>query len=108
MTAHEISSFSRQISPSDRIAWEGFQPGEWQKRVDIRDFIQRNYSPYEGDGSFLAGPTERTKKIWQKVLDLYEEERKKGVLDVDPAVASSVTAFGPGYIDKENERIVGL
>lgn len=89
-------------------AWQGFVEGSWQREINVRDFIQNNYTPYDGDASFLAGPTERTKGIWNEVLDLYKKEVKKGVLDVDPEVGSSITAFGPGYIDKENEKIVGL
>ena len=89
-------------------AWSGFEVGAWRTAIDVRDFIQRNYEPYQGDGSFLVGATERTKTLWDKVLSLYTEERKTGVLDVDPAVGSGITAFGPGYIDRDLERIVGL
>lgn len=89
-------------------AWQGFVEGSWQRQINVRDFIQNNYTPYDGDASFLAEPTERTKGIWNEVLDLYKKEVKKGVLDVDPEVGSSITAFGPGYIDKKNEKIVGL
>jgi formate C-acetyltransferase len=81
--------------------------GLWQKHIDVRDFIQQNYTPYEGDGSFLAPATKRTTAIWKKLTDLFVEERKKGVLDVSQ-VPSSITAHAPGYIDKENEIIVGL
>jgi len=89
-------------------AWQGFVEGSWQREINVRDFIQKNYTLCDEDASFLAGPTERTKAIWNEVLDLYKKEVKKGVLDVDPKVGSSITAFGPGYIDKENEKIVGL
>ena len=89
-------------------AWTDFESGAWSDAIDVRDFIQRHYTPYEGDGSFLAGPTERTSALWAKVLDLYTTERKKGVLDVDPSIPSGLTAFGPGYIDRANEKIVGL
>jgi formate C-acetyltransferase len=88
-------------------AWQGFHSGLWQKEINVRDFIQQNYQPYEGDGSFLAGPTERTQKIWRTLTDLFVEERKKGVLDVSP-IPSSITAHAPGYIDRDNELIVGL
>ncbi|HJU56348.1 MAG TPA: formate C-acetyltransferase [Pyrinomonadaceae bacterium] len=88
-------------------AWEGFHPGLWQKEINVRDFIQRNYDPYEGDGSFLAPATERTKKLWGRLGELFVEERKRGVLDVSQ-VPSSITAHGPGYIDRESEVIVGL
>ncbi|MGH9389479.1 MAG: pyruvate formate lyase family protein, partial [Vicinamibacteria bacterium] len=87
--------------------WDGFQRGLWQKEIDVRDFIQQNYEPYEGDESFLASATERTKKIWARLNELFVEERKKGVLDVSQ-VPSSITAHAPGYIDRENEIIVGL
>ena len=89
--------------------WEGFnKAGEWTKEIDVRGFIQRNYTPYEGDDSFLEGSTERTDKLWNEVLKLYEEERKKGVLDVDTKTPSAVNAYEAGYIDKELEQIVGL
>lgn len=86
-----------------------FVGGNWQNRIDVRDFIVRNYTPYLGDGSFLKGPTEKTKKVWGRCLELLNEERKKGgVLDVDTEHISGITSFAPGYIDKENEVIVGL
>lgn len=89
--------------------WGGFdKSGEWTKEIDVRDFIQRNYTPYEGDESFLAGPSERTTDLWNQVLKLYEEERKKGVLDVDTKTPSGVNRYEPGYIDKDKEQIVGL
>jgi formate C-acetyltransferase len=88
-------------------AWEGFTTGSWQKEIDVRDFIQQNYEPYEEDASFLAGATERTKALWARLGELFKEERKKGVLDVSQ-IPSSITAHGPGYIDRENEIIVGL
>ena len=87
----------------------GFKRGLWDKEIDVRDFIQKNYTPYEGDSSFLAGPTEKTTKLWNEVLDLYQKERENGgVLDCASDVASTITAFGPGYIDKDLEDIVGL
>ncbi len=88
-------------------AWQGFNAGVWQKEINVRDFIQQNYQPYEGDGSFLAGPTPRTQKIWDDLNKLFIEERKKGVLDVSQ-IPSSITSHPPGYIDRENEVIVGL
>jgi formate C-acetyltransferase len=87
--------------------WEGFKSGLWQKEINVRDFIQQNYKPYEGDASFLAPATNRTKKIWDQLNKLFVEERKKGVLDVSQ-IPSSITAHAPGYIDRENEIIVGL
>jgi formate C-acetyltransferase len=88
-------------------AWRGFQPGLWQKEINVRDFIQQNYTPYEGDASFLAGATARTSRIWDTLTKLFVEERKKGVLDVSQ-IPSSITAHPPGYIDKAHEIIVGL
>ncbi len=88
--------------------WTGFTSGRWSNEINIRDFIQSNYEPYDGDGTFLAAPTDRTTALWNKVLDLYATERERGVLDVDPTTPSSLTAFGPGYIDQANEKIVGL
>ena len=88
-------------------AWAGFTPGLWQKEINVRDFIQQNYEPYEGDGSFLAPATERTKKLWAGLNQLFVEERKKGVLDISQ-VPSSITSHAPGYIDRANEIIVGL
>src|SRR5687767_3230185 len=88
-------------------AWRGFQPGLWQADIDVRDFIQQNYTPYDGDGTFLAPATPRTLKIWERLTAMFPEERRKGVLDVSP-IPSSITAHAPGYIDKDNEVIVGL
>src|SRR3954447_5120582 len=87
--------------------WSGFRLGLWDKQVDVRDFIQRNYEPYEGDESFLAGPTARTQAIWNRLNELFIEERRKGVLDVSQ-IPTSITAHAPGYIDQGNEVIVGL
>lgn len=88
-------------------AWRSFRTGLWQKEINVRDFIQQNYSPYEGDGSFLAQATARTRSIWDDLNQLFREERKKGVLDISQ-IPSSITAHAPGYIDKQNEIIVGL
>jgi formate C-acetyltransferase len=87
--------------------WQGFRLGLWQKEINVRDFIQQNYEPYDGDEAFLAPPTRRTLSIWDKLQALFVEERKKGVLDVSQ-VPTSITAHPPGYIDKDNEVIVGL
>src|SRR5687768_856225 len=87
--------------------WEGFNEGFWQSEINVRDFIQQNYEPYEGDASFLAPATARTKNIWARLNELFVEERKKGVLDVSQ-IPSSITAHAPGYIDRDNEVIVGL
>ena len=90
--------------------WDGFEKGDWQSEINVRDFIQRNYTPYEGDATFLAEPTEKTKKLWDEVLELYKKEKasKGGVLDIDTKTISSVNAYEPGYIDKNLEEIVGL
>ncbi|HUL73611.1 MAG TPA: pyruvate formate lyase family protein, partial [Vicinamibacterales bacterium] len=87
--------------------WQGFRTGLWQKEINVRDFIQQNYTPYDGDASFLAGVTARTTAIWDTLQKLFVEERKKGVLDVSQ-IPSSITAHAPGYIDRDNEIIVGL
>lgn len=90
--------------------WNKFQPGDWQHEINVRDFIQRNYTPYEGDSSFLTGTTEKTKKLWDEVLVLYKKEKESngGVLDIDTKTVSTVSAHDAGYIDKDLEEIVGL
>lgn len=89
--------------------WKNFVPGKWCDNINVRDFIQRNYTLYEGDESFLAGPTEATKKLWEQVLELSKKEREAGgVLDMDTKVVSTITSHGPGYLDKELEKIVGF
>ena len=88
-------------------AWRGFRTGLWQKEINVRDFIQQNYEPYDGTEVFLAPATDRTKRIWGQLQELFAEERKKGVLDVSQ-IPSSITAHAPGYIDKNDEVIVGL
>jgi formate C-acetyltransferase len=90
-------------------ATQPFVPGRWQQQIDVRDFVQRNYRPYAGDASFLAGPTERTRAVWDRLAGLMEEERDRGgLLDVDATTPASITAHAPGYIDRDNELIVGL
>ena len=92
-----------------REEWSGFTPGIWEKEINVRDFIQRNYTPYEGDDTFLAGPTKRTEELWAQVMDLTLKERAKGgVLDMDTKIVSTITSHGPGYLDKEKETIVGF
>ena len=89
-------------------AWQGFRTGEWRHLVNVRNFIQKNYTPYEGDESFLAPTTPRTDKVWAKANALILEELKKGIIDVETGVVSGIDNFAPGYIDRENEVIVGL
>ncbi|GAA0858928.1 formate C-acetyltransferase [Clostridium baratii] len=89
--------------------WEGFKEGNWQKEIDVRNFIQNNYTPYEGDDSFLKGATENTTKLWNEVSDLFKKERENGgVLDVDTKTVSGINEYAPGYIDKAIEKIVGV
>ncbi|WP_369213062.1 formate C-acetyltransferase [Streptomyces flavofungini] len=93
-------------------AWDGFRGGLWRDAIDVRDFVQRNYTPYEGDGSFLAGPTERTTQVWQKLLRMFPEEIERGIHDVDVSTPSRIDAFRPGYVDGDaadhRDLIVGL
>ena len=89
--------------------WNNFNLGSWAEEIDVRNFIQKNYTPYEGDASFLSDATEKTKKLWNIVLDLYKKEREAGgVLDISNDVASTITSHDAGYIDKDLEEIVGL
>ena len=104
MTAPTTSDARRDISAEP---WRGFQFGVWQREINVRDFIQQNYSPYDGDESFLAPATERTESIWNRLKELFKEERKKGVLEISQ-VPSSITSHAPGYIDRDKEIIVGL
>ena len=89
--------------------WNGFNKGTWTDTVDVREFIQQNYTPYTGDDSFLANATEKTTKLWNVVLDLYKKEKENGgVLDIDTKTISTMTSHAPGYINKDLEEIVGL
>ena len=92
--------------------WNGFKGNRWKEKIDVRNFISMNYTPYEGDASFLEEPTEATNKLWDKLQALQKEERAKGgVLDMETEVVTSLTAYGPGYIDEETkdlEKVVGL
>jgi formate C-acetyltransferase len=92
----------------DDRAWHDFKPGNWRHAIDVRDFIVRNATPYAGDEAFLTGPTERTNAVWKKLQPFFEAERKKGVLAVDAKTPSTMLAHKPGYIDRDNELIVGL
>ena len=92
-----------------RAEWEGFNNGAWQKEINVRDFIQKNYTPYDGDESFLAGPTEATKELWKEILELQKKEREAGgVLDMDTKVVQTITSHDAAYIDKDKETIVGF
>ena len=89
--------------------WKDFNDGDWSKEINVRDFIQKNYTPYEGDSSFLSEATEKTQKLWNEVLDLYKKEREAGgVLDISDNIASTITSHEAGYINKDLEEIVGL
>ena len=89
--------------------WESFHSGIWEKEINVRDFIQKNYTPYDGKEDFLQGPTQRTKDLWEQVLELTKEEQAKGgVLDMDTKIISTITSHGPGYLNKEKETIVGF
>ncbi|MBO3103557.1 formate C-acetyltransferase [Cellulomonas fengjieae] len=89
-------------------AWDGFAAGPWVDRIDVRDFIQRNYTPFTGDADFLAGPTPRTTAMWARLTEMFPAERARGVHDIDPHTPSSITSHEPGYIDRHHEIIVGL
>ena len=92
-----------------RTEWNGFTGGEWEREVNVRDFIQKNYHPYDGDEAFLAPPTQDTKDLWDQVMELSRKEREAGgVLDMDTKVISTITSHAPGYLNKEKEKIVGL
>lgn len=92
-----------------RKEWDGFFAGSWETEIDVRDFIQKNYTPYEGGSAFLQGPTERTVRLWKQVCELTERERERGgVLDMDTDVVSTITSHGPGYLDQAAETIVGF
>ena len=99
---------NESVNSAHEAAWTGFTPGPWTTEINVRDFIQRNYTPYTGEADFLASITPRTQALWNQVKDLMGQERERDILDVDTAVPSSITAHGPGYIDQSLEQIVGL
>ncbi|MGC4893454.1 formate C-acetyltransferase [Micromonospora sp. DT31] len=88
--------------------WRGFRPGHWQESIDVADFVRHNHEPYTGDAAFLTGPTPRTLAVWDRLREMFPEERRRGVYDVDAATPAGITAHAPGYIDRERELIVGL
>lgn len=114
MTSNTISKPSEKSDAlwgadnTEASAWKGFHAGEWSKSIDVRDFIQRNYTPYMGDCKFLEGPSKATTALWEKLSVLLKEERAKGVLDADTSVVASLTSHKAGYIDSNLEEIVGL
>ena len=89
-------------------AWQGFRTGEWRHLVNVRNFIQKNYTPYTGDAGFLAGISTKTAEVWKKAQALIIEEVQKGIIDVETHAVSGIDNFAPGYIDRDNEVIVGL
>jgi len=93
---------------SNNEAWKGFKGDLWRNEINVRDFIMNNYTPYEGDDSFLVSSTERTKKVWNKLTEMFKEEQAKGVYDAETKLPQEIDTYGPGYIDKDNEVIVGL
>ncbi|HET6408225.1 MAG TPA: pyruvate formate lyase family protein, partial [Chthoniobacteraceae bacterium] len=97
-----------ETSTQQPDAWRNFSGEAWKRDIDVRDFISTNVTPYTGDEEFLVGPTARTKAVWEKLQPYFKEELKKGVLDVDAKTPSSLTSHGPGYIDRDNEVIVGI
>ncbi|MFD1507732.1 formate C-acetyltransferase [Georgenia yuyongxinii] len=103
-----MATITTEHATSGTGAWDGFTPGPWCSAIDVRDFIQSNYTPYTGDAGFLAGPTDRTTGIWNTLMAMFPAEREKGVYDVDPKTPAGITAHAPGYIDEGNELIVGL
>ena len=91
-----------------RQEWRDFEGGSWTTYVNVRSFIQHNYTLYEDDDAFLVGPTNRTLKLWEKVQELMKEENEKGIIDAETVKPSTITTFGSGYLDKDNEVIVGF
>ena len=88
--------------------WAQFKGETWKKEINVRDFIQNNYKPYDGDDTFLVPSSEKTKKVWNKLTEMFKVEREKGVYDAETKLPQGIDTYGPGYIDKENEVIVGL
>ncbi|PZU33974.1 MAG: formate acetyltransferase, partial [Actinomyces sp.] len=108
MTTEVTASATAEDSTS-RDAWDGFTTGPWTEGIDVRDFIQHNYTPYDGDASFLAGATDKTLGLWETLEEKYlKEERKVRILDVDTHTPSDIDAFAPGYISEDDDVIVGL
>ena len=105
----EVTASATAEDTTSRDAWEGFVTGPWAEDIDVRDFIQRNYTPYDGDASFLAGATDKTLRLWDHLEEHYlKEERKVRILDVDTHTPSDIDAFAPGYISADDDVVVGL
>ncbi|MEO1446894.1 MAG: pyruvate formate lyase family protein, partial [Cyanobacteria bacterium J06635_11] len=102
------SSISTPKAQTKKDAWEGFAPGDWTQAIAVRDFIQHNYRPYEGDRSFLAEATPRTQQLWAQISVLMKQEREQGILDADTKVPAGITAHAAGYVDAGLEQIVGV
>ena len=102
------SSASAPAATEPQHAWEGFTLGTWSEEIAVRDFIQRNYRPYEGDRTFLAEATPGTEQLWAQISVLMQQEREQGILDADTAVPAGITAHAAGYVDAGLEQIVGL
>ena len=100
-----VTPSAQDVQPA---AWNGFTAGPWQDEIDVRDFIQRNYTPYAGDAAFLTGATARTTRIWDTLSAMFPEEREKGIYDVDAHTPAGITRHAPGYISRDDEVIVGL
>jgi len=103
-----VTATNTSAGATTPTAWQGFTEGQWSHAIDVRDFIQKNYTPYTGGDEFLAGATERTRSIWDQLSQMFPEEREKGVYDVDGSKPSTITSHAPGYIDEDQEVIVGL
>ncbi|NES93258.1 pyruvate formate lyase family protein, partial [Okeania sp. SIO2B9] len=106
-TEQNLSQLQSKITSKDE-AWQGFKQGTWTKEVNVRDFIQKNYTPYTGDESFLENISESTDFLWTEVKELMNQEREKGILDAETKIPSGITAYGAGYINQNLEKIVGL
>ena len=103
-----IESIRTEGSGVPGSPWQGFATGRWTDRIDVRDFIQANVTPYTSDAAFLAGPTERTRALWSRLTAMFPDERDRGIYDADTRTPASITSHAPGYIDREHELITGL
>ena len=108
MSCGDVLLYNNKGMDGYNESWAGFKGELWKKEINVRDFIQHNYTPYEGDESFLKPSSEKTRKVWDKLTEMFKVEREKGVYDTEAKLPQSITTYGPGYIDKENEVIVGL